>query len=126
MSGRSAERLNPGGRLNIGEAWSDTVVALVTEFGRTAHINGNDGTDHGTAAAALFAGGALKGGRVIADWPGLKEADLHEKRDLKPTIDLRAVLKGLLRDHLRVDERHLETAVFPDSAAAGPVEGLLA
>ena len=101
-------------------------MALVTEFGRTAQINGNDGTDHGTATAALFAGSALKGGRVLADWPGLKEADLHEKRDLKPTTDLRAVLKGLLRDHLHVDERHLETAVFPDSAAARPAEGLLA
>jgi uncharacterized protein (DUF1501 family) len=111
---------------NMGEAWPDTVVALVTEFGRTAHINGNDGTDHGTATAALFAGGALKGGRVVADWPGLKDSDLHEKRDLKPTIDLRSVLKGLLRDHLRIDERHLEAAVFPDSAAARPTEGLLA
>src|SRR5947207_2438323 len=112
--------------IGMGAAWPDTVVALVTEFGRTARINGNDGTDHGTATAALFAGGALKGGRVVADWPGLKESDLHEKRDLKPTTDLRAVLKGLLRDHLRVDERHLETAVFPDSAAARPTEGLLA
>jgi uncharacterized protein (DUF1501 family) len=111
---------------NMGEAWPDTVVALVTEFGRTAHINGNDGTDHGTATAALFAGGALRGGRVVADWPGLKDADLHDKRDLKPTIDLRSVLKGLLRDHLRVDERHLEATVFPDSAAARPTEGLLA
>jgi len=111
---------------SMGEAWRDTIVALVTEFGRTAQINGNDGTDHGTATAALFAGGALKGGRVIADWPGLKEADLYEKRDLKPTTDLRAVVKGLLRDHLRVDERHLETAVFPGSAAARPTEGLLA
>ena len=110
---------------NMGEAWPDTVVALVTEFGRTAHINGNDGTDHGTATAALFAGGALKGGRVVADWPGLKDQDLHDKRDLKPTIDLRSVLKGLLRDHLRVDERHLAT-VFPNSAAARPTEGLLA
>jgi len=111
---------------NIGEAWSDTVVALLTEFGRTAHINGNDGTDHGTATAALFAGGALKGGRVVADWPGLKDGDLRDQRDLKPTTDLRSVLKGLLRDHLRVDERQLEASVFPDSAAARPTEGLLA
>src|SRR5205814_3397814 len=79
---------------NMGEAWPDTVVALVTEFGRTAYINGNDGTDHGTATIALLAGGALKGGRVVTDRPGLREADLHEKRDLKPTTDLRAVLKG--------------------------------
>jgi uncharacterized protein (DUF1501 family) len=111
---------------NMGEAWPDTVVALVTEFGRTAHINGNDGTDHGTGTVALFAGGALKGGRVVADWPGLKDADLLDNRDLKPTIDLRSVLKGLLRDHLRVDERHLEATVFPDSAAARPTDGLVA
>ena len=111
---------------NMGEAWRDTVVALVTEFGRTARINGNEGTDHGTATVALFAGGALKGGRVLADWPGLKEADLHEKRDLKPTTDLRSVLKGMLREHLRVADHALETSVFPDSAAATPIEGLLA
>jgi uncharacterized protein (DUF1501 family) len=111
---------------NMGETWRETVVALVTEFGRTAHLNGNDGTDHGTATVALFAGGALKGGRVLADWPGLKETDLLDKRDLKPTTDLRSILKGLLRDHLRVDERHLEAAVFPDSTAARPTEGLLA
>ena len=92
---------------NMGEAWRETVVVLVTEFGRTAHFNGNDGTDHGTATVALLAGGALKGGRVIADWPGLKEADLYEKRDLKPTADLLAVLKGVLRDHLRADEQRL-------------------
>src|SRR5436309_1213011 len=63
---------------NMGEAWHETVVVVVTEFGRTARLNGNDGTDHGTATVALLAGGALRGGRVIADWPGLKEADLRD------------------------------------------------
>jgi uncharacterized protein (DUF1501 family) len=111
---------------NLGDAWRETVVVLVTEFGRTAHINGNDGTDHGTATVALLAGGALKGGRVLADWPGLKDGDLYEHRDLRPTTDLRAVLKGLLRDHLRVDDRALEADVFPDSSAARPAAGLLA
>ena len=111
---------------NMGAAWSETVVALVTEFGRTARINGNDGTDHGTATVALFAGGALKGGRIVADWPGVKEADLYQDRDLKPTTDLRAVLKGLLKDHLRVDDQVLATDIFPDSDAAKPIEGLLA
>ena len=71
----------------------------MTEFGRTARINGTDGTDHGTATVALLAGGAVKGGRMIADWPGLGDADLYEGRDLRPTTDLRAVIKGLLRDH---------------------------
>ena len=97
----------------MGEAWRETVVAVVTEFGRTARINGTDGTDHGTATVALLAGGALKGGRVIADWPGLKEANLHENRDLKPTTDLRAVLKGLLKDHLRVDGARWQARCFP-------------
>jgi uncharacterized protein (DUF1501 family) len=113
-------------KTNMGEAWSETVVALITEFGRTAHVNGNEGTDHGTATVALLAGGALKGGRVIADWPGLKETDLHEKRDLKATTELRAVLKGVLKDHLQVDDRALAADVFPDSAAVAPMPGLLA
>ena len=84
-----------------------------------------DGTDHGTATVALIVGGALKGGRVVADWPGLKPAKLHEGRDLKPTTDLRAVLKGLLKDHLRVDDTVLASKVFPDSAAVKPMTGLL-
>jgi len=108
------------------ETWRDTVVAVITEFGRTAHINGTDGTDHGTATVALLAGGALKGGRVVADWPGLKPANLHEGRDLKPTTDLRGVLKGVLKDHLRVDEAVLASKVFPESGRVKPVAGLLA
>ena len=74
---------------------------------------------------ALLAGGALKGGRVIADWPGLRPADLYEGRDLKATIDLRAVLKGLLKDHLRVDDKALATNVFPGSEAVAPLTGLV-
>jgi uncharacterized protein (DUF1501 family) len=113
-------------KTNMGEAWDETVVTLVTEFGRTARINGNQGTDHGTGTVALLLGGALKGGRVIADWPGVKETDLYEKRDLKATTDLRAVLKGLLRDHLRADERALAADVFPGSDGVAPMTGLLA
>ena len=110
---------------NMGDAWRETVVAVITEFGRTARINGTNGTDHGTGTVALLAGGALRGGRVIADWPGLKQAQLYEERDLKPTTDLRAVLKGLLRDHLRVDERALASTVFPDSIGVAPMAGLV-
>ena len=110
---------------NMGDAWRETVVAVVTEFGRTAHINGTNGTDHGTGTVAFLAGGALRGGRVIADWPGLKPAQLYEQRDLKPTTDLRAVLKGLLRDHLRVDEGVLASRVFPDSGDVAPTAGLV-
>jgi len=111
---------------NMGPAWRDTVVVVVTEFGRTARINGTEGTDHGTATVAFLAGGALKGGRVIADWPGLKLAQLQDGRDLKPTTDLRAVVKGLLHEHLRVDEAALSAKVFPDSGAVKPMMGLLA
>jgi uncharacterized protein (DUF1501 family) len=110
----------------MGAAWRETAVVVVTEFGRTARVNGTDGTDHGTATVALLAGGAIKGSRVLADWPGLKEANLHEGRDLKPTTDLRAVLKGLLRHHIGVDEGALASTVFPDSATVKPTEGLLA
>jgi uncharacterized protein (DUF1501 family) len=111
---------------NMGPAWRDTVVVVVTEFGRTARINGTEGTDHGTATVAFLAGGALKGGRVIADWPGLKPAQLQDGRDLKPTTDLRAVVKGLLHEHLRVDQAALSAKVFPDSGAVKPMMGLLA
>lgn len=119
----AAVETNMGG--NTG-AWRETVVAVVTEFGRTAHVNGTQGTDHGTATVALLAGGALKGGRVVADWPGVSESKLYEGRDLKPTTDLRAVLKGVLQDHLRVPETALAASVFPDSAAVRPMGGLFA
>jgi uncharacterized protein (DUF1501 family) len=109
----------------MGDAWKDTAVAVITEFGRTARINGTEGTDHGTATVALLAGGAIKGGRVIADWPGLSEASLYQDRDLKPTTDLRAILKGVMRDHLRVDERALASTVFPGSAAVRGTNGLV-
>jgi uncharacterized protein (DUF1501 family) len=112
-------------KANMGPAWQETVVVLATEFGRTAHINGTEGTDHGTATVALLAGGALKGGRVIADWPGLKSANLYENRDLKPTTDLRAVLKGVLKDHLRADDRVLAQSVFPGSDGVKPMAGLV-
>ena len=105
--------------------WADTVVAVVTEFGRTARVNGSEGTDHGTATAAFLLGGAVKGGRVLADWPGLGEGQLYEGRDLAPTVDLRAVFKGIARDHLGVDERTLASHVFPDSIGVRPLDGLV-
>jgi uncharacterized protein (DUF1501 family) len=112
-------------KTSIGPAWRESVVVVTTEFGRTAHINEGAGTDHGTGTLALLAGGALKGGRVIADWPGLRPADLYESRDLKATTDLRAVLKGLLRDHLRADETELAEYVFRGSAGVKPMAGLV-
>jgi uncharacterized protein (DUF1501 family) len=109
----------------LGERWRDTVVVVATEFGRTARINGTDGTDHGTGTIALLAGGAVKGGRVISDWPSLKPASLFEGRDLAPTTDLRAVIKGVLRDHLGITETVLAQSVFPDSAPVKGMKGLV-
>jgi len=112
-------------RAELGPAWSDTAVLLITEFGRTAAINGTRGTDHGTATMALLVGGAVAGGRVIADWPGLSSRALYQGRDLMPTLDLRCVLKGLLEEHLGVPTRALDSSVFPGSAHARPLRGLL-
>ena len=110
---------------DLGPVWKDTAVLLVTEFGRTAAINGTRGTDHGTATMALLAGGAVAGGRVIADWPGLASRALYQGRDLTPTLDLRCVLKGVLADHLGIPERDLEAAVFPQSERARALQGLI-
>jgi uncharacterized protein (DUF1501 family) len=110
---------------SLGPVWRKTVVLVATEFGRTAAINGTRGTDHGTGAAAFLLGGAVQGGRVIADWPGLARNDLLENRDLKPTRDLRSVMKGVLRDHLGVSSAALESRVFPDSGTAKPLDGLI-
>lgn len=110
----------------MGPAWRDTVMVIITEFGRTAHANGTDGTDHGTGMAALLVGGAVKGGRIIAKWPGLADRVLYEGRDLNPTLDLRAVLKGVLRDHLGVPAGALGETVFPDSRGLAPLDDLVA
>jgi uncharacterized protein (DUF1501 family) len=110
----------------LGPAWAETVVVVVTEFGRTARVNGDSGCDHGTASAAFLAGGAVAGGRVVADWPGLKPEALHENRDLKPTTDLRGVLKGVLADHLGLSASRLAEAVFPETGGVQPTKGLIA
>jgi uncharacterized protein (DUF1501 family) len=112
-------------RDGMGADWTNTVVAVVTEFGRTVAANGSAGTDHGVGGAALLAGGAVRGGRVAGDWPGLAPAALFEARDLRPTTDLRAVFKGVLMGHLAVSETALETRIFPDSRAVRPLGGLL-
>ena len=87
--------------------------------------NGTSGTDHGTATCAWLLGGAVNGGRVVADWPGLSVAARHDGRDLRPTTDLRSVFKGVLRDHLNIGEDKLQRTVFPDSGTAKPLSGLI-
>ncbi len=109
----------------LGPVWNDTAVLLATEFGRTAAINGTRGTDHGTATAAFLVGGAVRGGRVIADWPGLSSRALYQGRDLMPTRDMRSVLKGVMEEHLLIPAHALDTTVFPDSGAAKALSGLV-
>ncbi len=106
-----------------GSTWANTVVLTVTEFGRTAYMNGCNGTDHGTAFAMFLAGGAVAGGRVIATWPGLTTASLYQGRDLAPTTDVRSVIMGVLRDHLGLSAASLAT-VFPN-ASVSPMGGLV-
>jgi uncharacterized protein (DUF1501 family) len=109
----------------LGPLWPQTAVLVVTEFGRTAAMNGTRGTDHGTGGCAFLAGGAVRGGRVMADWPGLARAALLDDRDLRPTLDLRSVFKGVLDEHMHVGAKTLATRIFPDSSGARPLQGLM-
>ncbi|HYZ61097.1 MAG TPA: DUF1501 domain-containing protein [Acetobacteraceae bacterium] len=111
-------------RDGLGEAWAKTAVLVMTEFGRTVRANGTGGTDHGTGAAAFLAGGAVTGGRVLADWPGLGAGKLLEDRDLQPSMDLRALAKGLLSAHLGLSPAALLRA-FPGSEGVPPATGLV-
>ena len=97
----------------LGPVWDKTAVLAVTEFGRTVRLNGTYGTDHGTGGALLFAGGALRGGQVVTDWPGLADGDLYQGRDLMPTRDLRAHAAWVLRDLFGLSVADLERSVFP-------------
>jgi uncharacterized protein (DUF1501 family) len=110
----------------MGPAWKDTAVVVVTEFGRTARINGTAGTDHGTASTALLLGGALKKGGIVGDWPTLAGGKLFESRDTAPTLDMRGLFKGLLAGQFGMDRRALDTVVFPGSGSVAPTEGLVA
>jgi uncharacterized protein (DUF1501 family) len=110
---------------DMGPLWRQTAVLVVTEFGRTASINGTRGTDHGTGGCAFLAGGAVHGGRVLADWPGLARKALLDGRDLRPTLDLRSIFKAVLADHIRIEGPALTARVFPNSQGAPPLHGLI-
>ena len=120
------DQLVTGLKNGLGETWSRTAVIVATEFGRTARANGTQGTDHGTGASLLLAGGAVKRGGPIGDWPTLADNRLFENRDLAPTLDIRSVFKGVLRDHMGLDRAALDARVFPGSAAEAPaMDGLI-
>lgn len=112
-------------RTGMGPAWKDTMVLVATEFGRTVAVNGTGGTDHGTASAAMLSGGGVKGGRILADWPGLAAADLYEGRDLKPTTSLDGFIAGAVAGHFALDPARTLAALFPRAGAVRPVDGLV-
>ncbi|THD66261.1 MAG: DUF1501 domain-containing protein [Phenylobacterium sp.] len=114
-----------GVHTGLGPEWKNTVVLVATEFGRTARANGTGGTDHGTGSTALILGGALKPGGIVGDWPTLKQNALFENRDVAPALDMRGLFKGVLAEHMGVDRTALDNAIFPSSAAAKPVMGLV-
>lgn len=109
----------------LGPLWSDTMVLVATEFGRTVAVNGTGGTDHGTGSSAMLLGGAVRGGRVLADWPGLQAAALFEGRDLKPTLQLDAFIAGAVAGHFGVEPARAMAALFPLSKGMRPVDGLV-
>ncbi|MDQ8758229.1 DUF1501 domain-containing protein [Sphingosinicella sp. LHD-64] len=112
-------------KTGLGPDWANTLVIVATEFGRTVAPNGTGGTDHGTGSMAMLLGGAVAGGRVIADWPGLGNAALHEGRDLKPTIDLDLLIASAMAEHYRLDPGRAGRTLFPNIASARPLEGLI-
>jgi uncharacterized protein (DUF1501 family) len=111
-------------RAGLAPVWSKTAILVITEFGRTVRVNGTQGTDHGTGTAAFLIGGAIAGGKVRADWPGLKPSQLFENRDLQQTLDIRAVAKGVLGPHFGITPAQLET-IFPNSSDIAAATGLL-
>ncbi len=116
-------------RDGLGAQWAKTTVVVATEFGRTAATNGTAGTDHGTASVAMLIGGAVAGGRVVADWPGLRPNDLYEARDLKPTASLDALIAGAAAESLRLDPERTARTLFAQSGAGAlaqrPMTGLI-
>ncbi|MFZ5793778.1 MAG: DUF1501 domain-containing protein [Sphingomonas sp.] len=109
----------------LGPLWNDTMVLVATEFGRTVAVNGTGGTDHGTGTAAMLIGGGVRGGRVLADWPGLSPAALFEARDLKPTMQLDAFIGGAVAGHFGVDPARTMAALFPETKRVAAVRGLV-
>lgn len=113
-------------RDGLGTEWSRTVVLVATEFGRTVAVNGTNGTDHGTASVAMLMGGAVRGGRVVADWPGLARSALQEGRDLRPTASLDALILGVAAEAFSLDSGKVAAALFPAAGSIRPMRDLVA
>ena len=112
---RDLDRMMAALKAGLGSEWANTLVVVATEFGRTARPNGTGGTDHGQASVSMLLGGAVAGGKVVADWPGLTQAALYEGRDLKPTTDLDALIAGALAEHFAIEPARMMATLFPES-----------
>jgi uncharacterized protein (DUF1501 family) len=112
---RGLDQLVAALKAGLGQDWANTLVIVATEFGRTVAPNGTGGTDHGTASAAMLLGGAVAGGKVVADWPGLGQGALYEGRDLKPTTDLDALIAGALAQHFGLEPARTMATLFPET-----------
>ena len=111
-------------RERCGANWQRTAIVIMSEFGRTVAINSTGGTDHETATVAFLAGGSVRGGRLMGDWPGLAPQQLHDGHSLRPTMDVRSVLKGILTTQFGLSRKELDTLVFSRSSAAAPLHDL--
>jgi uncharacterized protein (DUF1501 family) len=112
-------------RDGLGEAWANTTVLVATEFGRTVAVNGTGGTDHGTGSVAMLIGGAVKGGRIISDWPGLAPGNLYQARDLRPTSALDAFIAGAAAEGLALDPERVGRRLFSQATSGRPMSGLV-
>jgi uncharacterized protein (DUF1501 family) len=122
---KQLDRMLAALRDGLGPAWSETVVLVATEFGRTAAANGTGGTDHGTASAAMLIGGAVKGGRVLADWPGLGRSALFDGRDLAPTLGLDQVIAGAAAETFALDAERVGRTLFADAGRRAPLASVV-
>ena len=122
---KALDAMLAGLRDGLGSAWADTTVLVATEFGRTAAVNGTGGTDHGTASAAMLLGGAVEGGRVLADWPGLAPHALYQGRDLQPTLSLDMLIASAAGECFGIEPERVSRALFPQVAVTKPPFQLL-
>ncbi|RZL94788.1 MAG: DUF1501 domain-containing protein [Variovorax sp.] len=110
---KNLDNLLGGLHEGLGAVWDKTVILVATEFGRTVAANGTGGTDHGTGAVAMLVGGAVQGGRIVADWPGLEDANLLDGRDLKPTLALDSLIIAACAESFALEPERLSPVLFP-------------
>lgn len=106
----------------LGQDWQNTAILAVSEFGRSVEMNGTKGTDHGHGGAAFIFGGAIRGGKVHADWPGLQKANRYKQRDLAIGTDIRSVYKGLLVEMFGANQNDFNQVIFPSVQQYAPLK----